>query len=92
MAACWRGPTIHSHAHAHTIPTPQVRPPDAEKFFSLICSMAAAIIYGAVAATLSSIMTMLGAPHAEYHARMDGLKAWMVCAAELACVMAGLHD
>ena len=34
-------------------------------------------IYGAVAATLSSIMVMLRAPHAEYNAKMDVLQTWL---------------
>ena len=48
----------------------------------------AAIIYGAVAATLSSIMTMLGAPHAEYQVhsiRACAASSSLLCAA--ACLL-----
>lgn len=55
----------------------QLRPTDPEKGFALVVNITNAIIYGAVAATLSSIMVMLRAPHAEYNTKMDGLKAWM---------------
>ena len=54
-----------------------LRPTDTEKSFALVSVIMNGFIYGAVAATLSSIMVMLRAPHAEYNARMDVLKSWM---------------
>ena len=55
----------------------QLKPTDAEKGFALVSVIVNGFIYGAVAATLSSIMMMMRAPHAEYNAKMDGLKTWM---------------
>jgi hypothetical protein len=55
----------------------QLRPTTAEMGFALVSVIVNGFIYGAVAATLSSILVMLRAPHAEYNSKMDGLKAWM---------------
>lgn len=54
-----------------------LQPTDTEKSFALVSVIMNGFIYGAVAATLSSIMVMLKAPHAEYNAKMDVLKTWM---------------
>eukprot|EP01048_Picozoa_sp_COSAG05_P010055 COSAG05_NODE_865_length_6876_cov_357.169396_7_plen_371_part_00 len=55
----------------------QLKPTDAEKGFALVSVVVNGFIYGSVAATLSSIMMMLKAPHAEYNSKMDSLKTWM---------------
>jgi hypothetical protein len=55
----------------------QVKTTNSEKSFALVSVLVNGFIYGAVAATLSSIMMMLKAPHAEYNAKMDALKTWM---------------
>lgn len=52
-------------------------PTNAEKSFALVSVIMNGFIYGAVAATLSSIMVMLKAPHVEYNAKMDVLRTWM---------------
>ena len=50
---------------------------DPEKGVALVSVIFTGFIYGSVAATLSSIMMMLKAPHAEYNSRMDSLRTWM---------------
>jgi len=49
---------------------------DSEKGVALVGVISTGFLYGCVAATISSIMMMIKAPHAEYNARMDSLRSW----------------
>lgn len=52
-------------------------PTQYEQIMSLISVVLNGFIYGAVAATLSSIMSIVRAPHAEYNAKMNAINSWM---------------
>lgn len=53
------------------------RPTHEEKGFALLGVIVNSFIYGAVAATLSSIMVALRAPSAEYNIRLGAIRNWM---------------
>jgi len=48
-----------------------------EEIFSIVSILLMSFVFGAVAATLSSVLISISEPYAEFNAKMDALKTWM---------------